>query len=245
MNGIEQTRTLVKLNRKRLLSVIIIISLCFSLLNIILNNNGLNSIGLASLVVLNFLSSLYFAYHLKTNQQKLNIPAFMQYIKDNLACIGKIALLQVISLLGLLFIIKLLSSNPYTFAFTQVVAIILYVILNCINFQLLFVSYAKQLVLGKCIANSLTTLRKNLKTVLYLMIKVVAIILLGGIFVYLLNIFVYAPQIDYVLMTSEVIDSSVLDPFFSSTLSNFIQSFGAQFIAGICLIWIGIANYKH
>lgn len=243
MNGIEQTKTLVKINKNRLLYVIVVISLCFSFINIILKNIGLNSIALASLVVLNFLSSTYFAYHLSNNQTHFNLIKFLEYLKHNSLSIGKIAILQFISMVALVMLLKILASNPYTVAFVQVFAIIIYVLLNCINFKLLF-SLEENFNVRKCVYLSLNSLRNNVKTLMYLIIKVVTIILLGSIVVYLINVFVYAPQIDNTLKTAEVIDSSMLDPFFSSSLSNFIQSFGAQFVSGLCLIWIGVANYR-
>lgn len=243
MNGIEQTKTLVKINKNRLLYVIVVISLCFSFINIILKNIGLNSIALASLVVLNFLSSTYFAYHLSNNQTHFNLIKFLEYLKHNSLSIGKIAILQFISMVALVMLLKILASNPYTVAFVQVFAIIIYVLLNCINFKLLF-SLEENFNVRKCVYLSLNSLRNNVKTLMYLIIKVVTIILLGSIVVYLINVFVYAPQIDNILKTAEVIDSSMLDPFFSSSLSNFIQSFGAQFVSGLCLIWIGVANYR-
>ena len=34
-------------------------------------------------------------------------------------------------------------------------------------------------------------------------------------------------------------DDTLINPYFSTNLSNFIQSFGAQIISGLILIWIG------
>ena len=71
------------------------------------------------------------------------------------------------------------------------------------------------------------------------MLKIIATLLVGCIIIYLINIFVYAPQIDATLKAMETFDESLLNPFFSTPLSNFIQSLGAQIISGIALIWIG------
>ncbi len=167
MNGIEQTKTLVKINKNRLLYVIVVISLCFSFINIILKNIGLNSIALATLVVLNFLSSTYFAYHLSNNQTHFNLIKFLEYLKHNSLSIGKIAILQFISMVALVMLLKILASNPYTVAFVQVFAIIIYVLLNCINFKLLF-SLEENFNVRKCVYLSLNSLRNNVKTLMYL-----------------------------------------------------------------------------
>ena len=80
------------------------------------------------------------------------------------------------------------------------------------------------------------------KIIFYLLLKTFTIIIIGCICIYLIIIFVYAKQIDSAINNVAVVNEALINSYFSSTLSNFIQSFGAQIISGLVLIWIGNAS---
>ena len=241
---ITDLKTTVSNNKKKLLGFIICLSVIYSIISIILNEIGVNLINIGVLLFLNFIMSAYFAYSLRTDFEKISVKSFLKMVNNYKNGILSVAFFQGVCIIVWLLLIKMMSMIKYTLIFIQPLSIVFYVILNCLNFQLLFEIFEKQNITSQKLKQSLRILKTNHKTLIYLIIKTVSIILIGSIITYLVNIFIYAPQIDSALKTMSVIDESVLNPYFSTSLSNFIQSFGAQVISGIILIWIGSACTK-
>lgn len=239
MNHIANIKLLVQSSRKKLLIIIIFISIIFSIINILLNKNGISTFGILLLLCSNFMFNAYFAYYL---EKKLSIPSvssFFEMIRRYSKQLIKVALFQIVFIIIWVMILFVLSMFKYGIILNQPLTFILYLILNYCNYTILFEIFNENDVNVRNLLDSMNQIRKNLKVFIYIMLKIIAILLVGCIIIYLINIFVYAPQIDATLKAMETFDESLLNPFFSTPLSNFIQSLGAQIISGIALIWIG------
>lgn len=239
MNRIAQIKNSVDKNKKILIKFMIVVSIVFSLLNLSLEKIGLNTISIAILLIFNFIVSTYFAYILKNDIQKLSIQSFLQMMHQYLKEISLLALFQLSVIILWIVLLKVLSMFQYVILFIQPLTILLYVILNFINFKIIFQIFDKG---NMNLKKALSGIKSNLRILFYLILKTVIILLIGTICVYLVNIFVYAKEIDLVLKTAPVVTDALINPFFSTTLSNFIQSFGAQMISGMILIWIANAG---
>ncbi len=75
---------------------------------------------------------------------------------------------------------------------------------------------------------------------MHIVLKTIVLILLGSLAVYVLNVFVYAPQIDAVLKSTPEITEALIDPYFSTNLSYMIQSVGMQLVVSYIAIVSGM-----
>lgn len=239
MDHITNIKGLVKYNRTKLIKFICIVSLIFSLVNLIFSYTGVSTLKIVLLAIFNYICGIYFAYFLKKDLDKPSFQSLSEmmkiYIKDILI-IGLIQILLIVIWMGLLIILSKFKIGVVIF---QPLSMIAYVLLNYMNFCVMFDVFEGEKIEVSSFTTALKDVTKNKKTFVYLMLKIFSIIIVGGLVVYLVNIFAYAPQIDATLKAMKKFDDTLINPYFSTNLSNFIQSFGAQIISGLILIWIG------
>lgn len=242
MNRIADIKLLVKGNRYILIKFVVLVSIVFSILNLAIEKIGLNTLSIIVLIVFNYIISIYFAYILKYDLVRISFTSFMDMMKKHSKGIIFIAVIQFIIMLSWLIVLKLLSGIKYVVLFIQPLTLVFYVLLNYINFKLIYNIFDCNKIDKKTFKKILSNIKDDKKIIFYLFLKTFTIIVIGCICIYLIIIFVYAKQIDSAINNVAVVNEALINSYFSSTLSNFIQSFGAQIISGLVLIWIGNAS---
>lgn len=242
MNRIADIKLLVKGNRNILIKFVVLVSIVFSILNLAIENIGLNTLSVIVLIVFNYIISIYFAYILKYDLNRISFTSFMDMMKKHSKGIILIAVIQFIIMLSWLIVLKLLSGIKYVVLFIQPLTLVFYVLLNYTNFKLIYNIFDCNKIDKKTFKKILSNIKNDKKIIFYLLLKTFTIIIIGCICIYLIIIFVYAKQIDSAINNVAVVNEALINSYFSSTLSNFIQSFGAQIISGLVLIWIGNAS---
>lgn len=120
------------------------------------------------------------------------------------------------------------------------VALLGIVILNCLQHLTLFIlAEHPQRVSGALRQAALAVLRGR-RMIPSLLMKTVILMLAGSVLVTLVNVFVYAPQIDAALKSAAVVTDQLLVPFFSTSFSYLIQSIGMQLVVSYITIVCGM-----
>ena len=114
------------------------------------------------------------------------------------------------------------------------------IFLNCINHLTLFSMIETHQSAWRALKGGTKLFFQSGKLIMHIVLKTIVLILLGSLAVYVLNVFVYAPQIDAVLKSTPEITEALIDPYFSTNLSYLIQSVGMQLVVSYIAIVSGM-----
>lgn len=225
-------------NRFKLLKYSFIFSIISSLFSLLFDSSG---VSIAILLIVNLLFQFGINYLIDkcTKHEKYSFKS----IVDIMDFKKEILILSFFYLLFIVFeisLLKLLIKLKYIIFFIPVLVFVSILVINCINHLVLFSIFEKKESIVKSFKIAVRLFFKSRKIFSHILLKTILIILVGNLLVYAINIFAYAPQIDYILKTSEVINDSLFNPIFTTKLSYLIQSVGMQMIISYISIVSGI-----
>lgn len=237
-NHIEELKKGVKHNTKKIIKLLIVTSFLGAGLNLVVARLKINSIILAVMVAVNFAISLAVAYFLYEDKESISVMDFLSMLKNKYRIIMVLEVLKLLAVAIWFFILKGLSASKIFLGIAQPVTAIMYILLTYADFKANFYVFEGKGISLNIISEIWKDLIKNRKAFYYVLLKIFVIFMCGMIAVTLFIIFIYSLEISEFMKTAVDYDSSILDPYFSTPLSNFIQSFGAQIIVSLASVWI-------
>ena len=236
-NHIEELKTAVQHSTKKLLKMLIAFSMAGAAVNLLIAKMEVTPLVLAVMLIVNFSVTLLVAYYLHKDEQA-TINGFLATVKREVKAISVLETGKLVAVIIWFYILKLLSGFPAGVVIAPPVIMLMYILLTYADFKANFAIFEGKGLSLSIIGETVSELIKNRKYFFYVLMKIIAVLICGMVGATLLIIFIYSPQISAQMELLKDFDETILDPFFSTALSNFIQAFIAQITASVASIWI-------
>lgn len=231
----------IKIHRIGLLKYSLIVAVVCSLISLLCQQFNNNIIPLLVTLIINliFLTGMNSLYLKALHHQSYNFRDFRIFQQVFMKIFLLFAIYLGILLLGVGFIRLLMKFQTMVFLLPAIIAMSV-IAFNCINHLTLFLILQDQYSVIKALKEGCLLFVRSKKLILHITLKTILLILLGSFAIYALNVFVYAPQIDAVLKSTDFITEAMIDPFFSTNLSYLIQSIGMQLVVSYLAVVSGL-----
>ncbi len=241
MNTMQLAKQEITKHRMKLLAYCLIVAIGCSIVSLLFQklNNNLIPMIFAFVINLIFLFGMNLLYAKIVKHEEYSYKNFSEILKYKNKLIPLVFI--YISVIGIgIFLIKLALDHQTFIQFLPLVIFFSVICFNCINHLTLYEILQNDENIFKALLKGVKLFIHSKGIIFNILVKTILIIFLGSLVIYLLNIFVYAPQINQAMQHAAVVDEQLLEPFFSTDISYLIQSIGMQLVVSYMTIVSGM-----